>query len=89
MVHDVDFRDLLEAHDAGVADSEKGEVDLVLPYPPYNVWNERSMNNSWHDLFTPKDLSDFVELARLVMTAGAHRNVFSSCMQCSKLCKKL
>lgn len=78
MVHDVGFRDLQRAmKGSGVAgDLLEGKVDLVQTNPPYDVRNERSMDNSSHCIFTPEDKSDFEELARRVMATGTHTDMF-------------
>lgn len=38
------------------------EVDVILTYPPLNVIYNRSIDHSYHCIFTKDDMSYFVEL---------------------------
>lgn len=62
--------------------------------PPYNVWDDCSMDSSWHDILNPEGLNDFMGLARQVMSAGntdmasARRRCFWTGKKSWLLCKK-
>lgn len=84
MVSDVDFRNLLEAHEDVARDSLEGEVDLVQTSPLFNVRNKCSLDSSPNEILMPEDMSDFADFASQVMTAGTHGHVFCAYIQFHK-----
>lgn len=99
VVYDVNFRNLLRTSEDVEGASLEGNVNITLTDPPFNVWNERNMGNSWRYIFILEHMNEFLELERQVMVAGAHEHVFCSCIQlpngirrsyvCRKRCQTL
>lgn len=77
-VYEVEVRGPLETDEDLERQLLHGKVDLVQTNPPYNVRNKSDINSCLHDIFTPKDMSDFGQFACEVIAADAHRHV--SCL---------
>lgn len=76
MVYDVEFHHFIESRKVVAGDLLEGKIDFVLSDRQYSVRNDRRTDNALHDIIKTEDMSDYVNLARQVMAAGAQRHVF-------------
>lgn len=82
-VYDVEFQDLLEAHEDVSSKSLEGMIDFVLTDLPCNGRTERSTDISSRDIFKSEDIRNFVKLVHRVIAPAA--NGYVSACRCSFL----
>ena len=80
-VYDVHFSDLMEIDEEESGHSLKGNVNLILTYPPYNIRSAKNKNNSDHDVMTKEDMKQCVNLFAKMLVPGGHGVIFCAALQ--------
>ena len=80
-VYDVHFSDLMEIEEEESGHSLKGNVNLILTDPPYNIRSSKNKNNSDHDVITKEDMKQCVNLFAKMLVPGGHGVIFCAALQ--------
>lgn len=80
-IHDVPFSALVDVDADESGFYLDGKVSFVVTDPPYNIRNQRSANNSSHDVLTESDMKKCVELFDALLKKGGHGLIFCSSLQ--------
>lgn len=82
-LYNCSFEDIIETeeHDNEVGSTTsrlRGEVQLVLSDPPYNIRSSQSRTGSHYDSFTKEDMKAFSKLISELLRPGGHAFIFCS-----------
>lgn len=91
-VHNIDFRPLVEKHELLQGETLVETFDLVLKYPPYNVFRVRQDTSSVHYRLSTNYLvgvANFWKAVMIVMRLGTDDHILCYAIQFGPWCKAL